>query len=1642
MKSGSGDDAQAPINTRQGQSQEDSSLMNVFPHIRSLGSSRSLRNALIPLLLALPAVLPAQEVSYTAPGIISLGAALPVYNDKYAIKKTDFGFLWLDTTSLQPGLVQVEAKCGTGQPPSATGIYVIGDCNGISNVSTSGTLAVGRQFSGQCGAAVQGCNGGRVNGTGLFFFKLGTWEFLGSALADIPDSTQTTDLQGRTWNVQALDTGGRNFKWVATGSLTAPPTALATATNQSAGVRADKAAYYGDKWQLVDASTPTGSITRIDWDFVYNGVAFAADETGDPATEGTVTGYFPCDPSGPVAGNIRSSANCIQSLGLTNPATSNSYRFAMQSANVNGTSATPFISSPVQVSCPQANVTGYTGFTGTCAKSGGTLNVLTGGSADASGSLGNLTEASFEWSFVGSTLTCSTITCGVPVGATSFTLAITYPGGYQATATGNIVVSNLVAAFSIAPNPVLLNAQLTLTNQMQKAATTTLDAVDYLINPGACGTPPPIATNPVGGTFLTGGTATVPSNAPANGTYCAYLKYSFTPQGQSQQTQIVSNAFAATDWQATPQIQISPLPICGSSLCAQIGTQYSLSDAEIFPVGLTHPAAQWDLSGTPIGTSADAAVPIVWTPSSSCTSCTLRVTVNGAIQTLPVSVSSAVPTPPPTPLPTPTGGGSLSVSVSGPGSGSRGVTMSYTASASGGSPPYSYQWQCDYNPLGGFSSGQQTQTCSWSTSGTHNVKALIRDASGQSALSPDFNVNITGIPGPSSSNTVTGPNLTLNPFNGRYSSSNGSPITFTANENNAASYSWNFGDGTSAATKSFTKTYTAGGSYAIALTVAGDGVNTSGTASATINLDITGPPRPSTAYTVTGATQTGADAYTAEAGRTITFAATATLASGFSWDFGDETKTGRSVTKNYSAAAARTVRLTVTGDGTNTAGTASVNIAMNITPPSFRATIVPGVAHLDDGTTTWGSDVSITNSGTASMNVGLAFVPFAGDAPASLDLTQLGYSGPVALTPGGSFSMTDVVAALNGGNNKGTLVVQYKGGTQAPLVSARVYFQPKVNPGNLSYGSGLPAYEVDGTGNITPQGFTSIALSKSPQGLQTESETETLDVSLAVALTGSGSGIITSDPAGISCPATCSFSFPIGTSVQLTGSAAAGSNFAGITGCDSYVLGQCSMSMFSSRTVTAQFDSSGPAPTPTPTPAPGNVTLSVTRAGTGTGTVSSAPSGISCGATCSAQFAQGTSVTLSATPDSGVTFSGWSGACSGTGSCAVTLSAATSVTATFTSAATPPSLPQGDQVLIGLRSDPRYRFVVTLFNAGGSSGDFELKATDDQGVQVLILDATGSRVASRNFSGLGPYQQVYLKDSDLGLDNGKHYVLKANATKGTLLAFGTALDRKTNDLVQISDDSQASPAEQGIVSYWVAGVSRLDSSAHWRTDLRIFNRGSKARKIYFEYSYTSDGATEHVAHVNEIPIASGEQLTYDDVVGSLLSSDKTVDLSGNSAGILRVYYAQDDESATRPIMIGSRNYNDQPTGTAGTQLAVYTLAQAAGAGQKLYLSGAEDSDRYGSRIGVFSVDAGPVTGRIVAVASDGSEVGSVNFTVGGSSPHYGQLSLTDPNMNFTNPGKPVSIRIDQLSGGRVGAYAFTVDKVTLDTNFIQALPQD
>ena len=73
--------------------------------------------------------------------------------------------------------------------------------------------------------------------------------------------------------------------------------------------------------------------------------------------------------------------------------------------------------------------------------------------------------------------------------------------------------------------------------------------------------------------------------------------------------------------------------------------------------------------------------------------------------------------------------------------------------------------------------------------------------------------------------------------------------------------------------------------------------------------------------------------------------------------------------------------------------------------------------------------------------------------------------------------------------------------------------------------------------------------------------------------------------------------------------------------------------------------------------------LTISKAGTGTGSVTG--SGINCGATCSVTVDQGTAVSLTATPAAGSVFTGWSGACGGTGACSTTMSADKVVTATF-----------------------------------------------------------------------------------------------------------------------------------------------------------------------------------------------------------------------------------------------------------------------------------------------------------------------------------------------------------------------------------------
>src|SRR5262249_31495893 len=82
-------------------------------------------------------------------------------------------------------------------------------------------------------------------------------------------------------------------------------------------------------------------------------------------------------------------------------------------------------------------------------------------------------------------------------------------------------------------------------------------------------------------------------------------------------------------------------------------------------------------------------------------------------------------------------------------------------------------------------------------------------------------------------------------------------------------------------------------------------------------------------------------------------------------------------------------------------------------------------------------------------------------------------------------------------------------------------------------------------------------------------------------------------------------------------------------------------------------------------------TLTVRTLGDGIGNVSSSPGGINCGGggmDCSETSLRPTALTLKTTAGNGSIFTGWGGACSGTGSCSVTLDGNKTVLAYFQTA--------------------------------------------------------------------------------------------------------------------------------------------------------------------------------------------------------------------------------------------------------------------------------------------------------------------------------------------------------------------------------------
>jgi uncharacterized repeat protein (TIGR02543 family) len=273
---------------------------------------------------------------------------------------------------------------------------------------------------------------------------------------------------------------------------------------------------------------------------------------------------------------------------------------------------------------------------------------------------------------------------------------------------------------------------------------------------------------------------------------------------------------------------------------------------------------------------------------------------------------------------------------------------------------------------------------------------------------------------------------------------------------------------------------------------------------------------------------------------------------------------------------------------------------------------------------------------------------------------------------------------------------------------------------------------------------------------------------LTVGVAGDGLGSVAGAAGAIDCPNDCSTTVASGSTVVLAATPDPGYVFAGWSGACTGTS-TCVVSMNGDQAVTATFSQ---AP---------RVTVSI--AGTGSGTVTGAGGLINCsgGSTgCDPRVLPG-QVTLTATPDPGSSFDGWSGAgCSGTSTCTFTHSTNETVTATFSST----TVTQSGSTATANWSSVTLPAQVSCSNASTNPCTATSTATTGTAGTTSAMSASAAASTSQSTVRAASVSGVTIGKGSLKLKKGKSGTLKLTLNaKGRLLLL---LNRQLSTTVTVT----------------------------------------------------------------------------------------------------------------------------------------------------------------------------------------------------------------------------------------------------------------
>ncbi len=411
-------------------------------------------------------------------------------------------------------------------------------------------------------------------------------------------------------------------------------------------------------------------------------------------------------------------------------------------------------------------------------------------------------------------------------------------------------------------------------------------------------------------------------------------------------------------------LQIAPLVARFQASCSFAPCSFSTGQAIAF-ADQSQGAQVWDYDWTHTGSSAtscsftdsghtSAVIAHTYAASGSYTPC-LRVH-RGASETN-VYVHPQFSVSPVITLP-------VSLSISGPTSGTPGQALAYTAIGSNCTPAANgWSWSLP----GGTPSSASTATVSvtYSATGLHHITVTNSACAGATGSA---SVNISN--GNGGGGGALGAVFTFSPT----TPTTNQPVSFDASASTGSPtlYSWAFGDGQSGSGVSTSHSYAKAGNYSVVLTVCSAATCVSSTPQAVV-VGGGGPPPLDPNYTssATCFNQFGVKECDGQAGTVITLSAVTTLATSYTWNFGDgSTGTGPSVTHTWAAAGNYNVTLLVANSQTN----ATLTLVFKLTAPTAvpQSVLLPWLASTR-GVLTQSSDLYIHNPASTPMDVALEF---------------------------------------------------------------------------------------------------------------------------------------------------------------------------------------------------------------------------------------------------------------------------------------------------------------------------------------------------------------------------------------------------------------------------------------------------------------------------------------------------------------------------------------------------------------------------------------------------------------------------------------------------------------------------------------------